>query len=156
MKKPAPASKPVKASQASFSALMTPEHQNFFGFVFGGTIVSMMDQLAYVCARKHAGTECITISIDHVEFIETIGIGELVTMVGSVNFAGKTSMEVGIQVLAEDPQSNQMRHVATGYITMVAVDQELRPKIVPALLPHTTDEKRRYKEGEKRYLARKK
>lgn len=149
-------SKTVKASQATFSALMMPSDQNFFGFIFGGVILKMMDHIAYVCARKHSSSNCITASFDRVDFKEPIHVGELVTMVASINYVGRSSMEIGIKVYAEDLKTGKTRHTNTSYVTMVAIDEKGNPHPVPRLIPETAEEKRRYAEAEKRYLARKK
>lgn len=156
MKKNVVKGKAVTAPQATLTALMTPQDQNFFGFVSGGLILKMMDQIAYICSRKHSGSNCITASFDHVNFKQPIHVGELVTMMASVNFVGRTSMEIGIKILAENLQTGKTRHTCSGYVSMVAINQKGHPIRIPRLLPQTTEEKRRYQEGKKRYLTRKK
>lgn len=148
--------KPVKDSFATLTALMTPQDQNFLGYVFGGVILKLMDQIAYVSAARHCGNYCVTASFDRVDFREHIHVGELITLKSSVNYVGKTSMEVGIRVEAEDPQTGKVRHTNSCYVTMVAIDKKGNPTEVPPLKPETPDEKRRYKEGEQRYKLRKK
>ena len=149
-------SKTVKESQVTLNALMTPAEQNFKGLVFGGVILKMIDQIAYICARKHCRRYCVTASIDRVDFKEPIRVGELVTVVASLNYAGRTSMEIGVKVFAECLNTGKIRHTNTSYVVMVAVDDDGSPVEVPRVIPHTTIEKRRYKEAEKRYKARKK
>lgn len=150
------ASKTVKDSIAVMTALMTPQDQNFLGYVFGGVILKLMDQIAYVSAARHSGSYCVTASFDRVDFKEHIHVGELVTLKSSVNYAGKTSMEIGVRVEAEDPKTGKIRHTNSGYITMVAIDAKGAPREVPPLKPKTTEEKRRFKQGEQRYKMRKK
>lgn len=138
------------------TALMTPQDQNFLGYVFGGVILKLMDQIAYVSAARHSGSYCVTASFDRVDFKEHIHVGELLTLKSCVNYVGKTSMEVGVRVEAEDPKTGKVRHTNSGYVTMVAIDEHGDPCDVPPLKPETAVEKRRFKDGEKRYKARKK
>lgn len=146
----------VKNSCATISQLMRPQDQNFLGFIFGGVILSLMDQIAYISARRHCSSNCVTAAFDAIDFKDHIYVGELLTLNASVNYAGTTSMEVGIKVFAENLKDNTTRHVTSGYVTMVAVDDKGKPRKIPPLLPETPDEKRRFKEGEKRYNERKK
>ncbi len=145
-----PASKTVKDSKTEMSQLMLPAHANFAGVVYGGTILSVADSVAYVCAARHAGPNCVTVSVDRVDFREPIKIGELVTFQASVNYAGRTSMEVGIKILAEDLKTGSKRHTNSCYFTMVCLDDKGRPHEVPKLIPETPDEKRRHEDGKKR------
>ena len=151
-----PKSKTVKQSRVTLNALMTPADQNYKGFVFGGVILKMIDHAAYVCARKHSGNYCVTASFDHVIFKKPIRVGDLVTVAAEVNFAGRTSMEIGIEIISENLETKKVEHANSSYVTMVAVDSKGNPVKVPRLIPQTAEEKRRYKEAEKRYLARKK
>ena len=148
--------KTVKSSLTTLSVLMTPTDLNFLGFVFGGTILKLMDNIAYICAKRHSNSDCITASFERVDFRDHIYVGELVTLSASVNYVGKTSMEIGIRVCAENLTTNDVRHTNSSYVTMVAIDKKGKPQAVPALIPETLEEKRRYKEGEKRYKERKK
>jgi len=148
--------KTVKDSQATITALMTPQDQNFLGYVFGGVILKLMDQIAYVSAAKHAGSYCVTAAFDRVDFKEHVHVGELLTMQSCVNFTGKTSMEVGIRVTATNPQTGKSRNTSTSYVTMIAIGKNGKPKNIPPIIPQTPEEKQRWKEGEKRYKDRKK
>ena len=121
-----------------------PQHANNLGHVFGGVILSMMDRTAAVAAIRHARSTCVTVSVDRVDFREPIHLGELVVMKASVNFVGRTSMEVGVRVETEDLVTGARRHTNSCYLTFVAVDREGRPVEVPPLLPETEDEKRRH------------
>src|SRR5438045_2835162 len=102
------------------SQLMLPQHVNFGGVVYGGTILSIADSVAYVCAARHAGPLCVTASVDRVDFREPIKIGDVVTFLASVNYVGRTSMEIGIKILAEDIRTNKKRHTNSCYFTMVS------------------------------------
>lgn len=146
--------KTVRQSQTEMSQLMMPGHINLAGTVYGGVIVSIADSVAYVCAARHAGPICVTVSIDQVDFREPVRIGELLTFKASVNFVGRTSMEIGIRIEAEDLKTGQRRHTNSCYFTMVALDKNGRPTPVPKLIPETEIEKRRFAAGESRKKAR--
>ena len=122
---------------------MLPQHANNLGHVFGGVILGMMDTTAAVAAMRHARATCVTASIDRVDFREPIHLGDLVVMKASVNYAGRTSMEVGVRVEAEDMLTGRRRHTNSCYLTFVAVDRNGRPAEVPLLVPETADEIRR-------------
>lgn len=145
--------KKVAESKTEMSQLMMPHHANMAGTVYGGTILSVADSVAYVCAARHAGPNCVTVSVDRVDFHEPIQIGELVTFLASINYVGRSSMEVGIKIIAEDLKSGTKRHTNSCYFTMVAVDRQGRSSEVPRLIPETEDEKRRYIAGEERRRA---
>lgn len=147
--------KTVKESQITLHHLVTPPDLNFRGFLFGGAMLKLIDQAAFVCARKHSGNYCVTASFDRVDFKDAIHTGELLTLHASVNYVGKTSMEIGVKVTSENFEKNIIRHTNSSYVTMVAVDEKGRPVPVPSLKPETPEEKRRYAEGEARYLQRK-
>lgn len=129
--------------QMTMTVLMTPDTANFAGNVHGGTILKLLDQVAYACASRYAARYVVTLSVDQVIFREPVHVGELVTFLASVNHTGTSSMEVGIKVMAEDIRSQQVRHVNSCFFTMVAVDDERRPVAVPPLVPTTPDEHRR-------------
>ena len=110
-------------NELTMSVLMTPDLANFTGNVHGGDLLKMLDQVAYACASRYSGGYVVTLSVDQVIFREPIHVGELVTFLASVNYVGKTSMEVGIRVQAENIQNRTIRHTNSCYFTMVAVDQ---------------------------------
>lgn len=147
--------KTVQESQITLHHLVTPPDLNFRGFLFGGAMLKLIDQAAFVCARKHSGNYCVTASFDRVDFKDAIHTGELLTLHASVNYVGKTSMEIGVKVTSENFEKNIIRHTNSSYVTMVAVDEKGKPVPVPSLKPETAEEKRRYAEGEARYLQRK-
>lgn len=134
----------LPAHHLTMTVLMTPDMANFAGNVHGGTILKLLDQVAYACASRYAGCYVVTLSVDQVMFRQPIHVGELVTFLAAVNFTGKSSMEVGIKVLAENIRTQVVRHANSCFFTMVAVDEDRRPVSVPPLRPFSPDEKRRY------------
>lgn len=120
-------------SELTMSVLMTPDMANFSGNVHGGTILKLLDQVAYACASRYSGSYVVTLSVDKVNFKEPIYVGELVTFLASVNHVGRTSMEVGIRVEAQNIQKRTVRHTNSCYFTMVAVDEHGKPREVPKL-----------------------
>jgi uncharacterized protein (TIGR00369 family) len=143
-------SHPVKYSQTTITELMIPSYANFGGKIHGGILLSMMDKVAYACASKHAGSYCVTVSVDVVDFLEPIEVGELVSLHASVNHVGTSSMIVGIRVESENVIAGTKRHTNTSYFTMVAKGQDNKPKEVPELELESKDEVRRFLEAIKR------
>ena len=141
-------------SEAVMAELMMPQHANLMGNVFGGVILALVDRVAAVSAIRHARRQCVTVSVDKVDFREPIHVGELVTAFARVNFAGKTSMEVGVRIVTENVLTGEKRHTNSCYVTYVALDDKGRPAEVPPVVPVTADEKRRYDRAAKRRAAR--
>jgi len=131
-----------------------PGDANNMGHVFGGVIMAMMDKTAAIAAYRHCRAPVVTASVDRVDFREPIHLGDLVVMKASVNYAGRTSMEVGVRVEAEELLTGRRRHTNSCYLTFVAVDRNGRPIEVPDLLPETPDEKRRYQAATERRARR--
>ena len=131
-----------------------PQHANNLGHVFGGVILSMMDRAAAVAAIRHARTTCVTASIDRVDFREPVRLGDLVIMKSSVNFVGRTSMEIGVRVDCEEITTGKRRHTNSCYLTFVAVDKDGRPVPIPGLRPETPEEKRRFAAAQERRRRR--
>ncbi len=127
-----------------------PQHANGLGHVFGGVILSMMDTAAAISAIRHSRKSCVTASVDRVDFREPILIGDLVIMKSSVNYVGRSSMEVGVRVEAENLQTGTRRHTNSCYLTFVAIGTDRRPVEVPPLLPESADEKRRHEAARER------
>lgn len=142
--------KPVNYSRTTLTELMIPAYANFGGRVHGGTLLSLMDKVAYACAAKHAGQYCVTVSVDGVNFRQPVEVGELVSLLGSVNYVGRTSLVVGIKVIAENVKTGIVKHTNTSYFTMVAKDDADQPTEVPPLLLETPDDVRRFLEAMKR------
>lgn len=144
----------VRESQHETSRMMMPQDANNLGHVFGGVILGMMDTTAAVSAIRHARGSCVTASIDRVDFREPIHLGDLVVMKASVNFVGRSSMEVGVRVEAEDLISGLRRHTNSAYLTFVAVDRNGRPLEIPALTPESDEERRRFDAAQARRRRR--
>ena len=142
------ASRAARESRATMTELMMPNMANTLGNVFGGVVLSLIDRVAAVAAIRHARGPCVTVSVDRVDFRLPIHVGELVTGQASVNFVGRTSMEVGVRVEAENIVTGERRHTNSCYLTFVAIDEEGNPKPVPALVVETAEEHRWY-EGAK-------
>lgn len=140
--------------QLSMSVLMTTALANFHGNVHGGDLLKLLDQVAYACASRYSGEYVVTLSVDQVIFKEPIHVGELVTFYASVNHVGRTSMEVGIRVEAQDIQHRSARHTNSCYFSMVAVDKNGKPTKVPPLCIGTEEQARRFQEGAIRKEAR--
>ncbi len=134
----------MPAHQLTMTVLMTPDTANFAGNVHGGTILKLLDQVAYACASRYAGRYVVTLSVDQVMFRQPVHVGELVSFLASVNHTGTSSMEVGIKVVAEDIRTQQKRHVNSCFFTMVAVDDDRKPVPVAPLRPFSPDEQRRH------------
>ncbi|WP_339463332.1 acyl-CoA thioesterase [Pseudomonas sp. EA_105y_Pfl2_R69] len=134
-------------TQLSMTVLMTPDMANFSGNVHGGTLLKYLDEVAYACASRYAGCYVVTLSVDQVIFREPIHVGELVTFLASVNYSGRTSMEIGIKVITENIRERSVRHTNSCFFTMVAVDEQGRPAAIPALQPHTADGHRRQRQA---------
>ena len=143
-----------RESEAVLTELMMPHHANIMGNVFGGHILALVDRVAAVAAIRHAHRECVTVSVDKVDFKEPIHVGELITAHARVNFAGRTSMEVGVKVIAETILTGEKRHTNSCYVTYVALDEHGVPTEVPPIVPETADEKRRYERAGKRRASR--
>ena len=110
----------VSYSRTTITELMIPAYANFGGKIHGGVLLSLMDKVAYASASKHAGTYCVTVSVDTVNFLQPVEVGELVSLKASVNYVGSSSLVVGIRVIAEDVRSATVKHTNTSYVTMVA------------------------------------
>src|SRR6185437_16945986 len=139
--------RPVSFSQTTITELMIPSYANFGGKIHGGIILSLMDKVAYACAAKHAGTYCVTVSVDNVDFLEPVEVGELVSLNASINFVGRTSLVVGIRVTAENITTGKVKHTNTSYFTMVAKDEHNQLKPVPGLILENRDDVRRFLEA---------
>jgi len=141
-------------SRSVVSELMMPNQVNNLGHVFGGVVLSMVDRAAAVAAMRHAGRPSVTVSIDRVDFKEPIQAGELVTCTAQVNFVGRTSMEIGVRVEAENLLSGVKRHTNSCLLTFVAIDDDHRPCHVPPLDTSDPEDARRNREGQRRREVR--
>lgn len=141
-------------SQLEMVVLMTPDMANFSGKVHGGALLNLLDRVAYSCASRFSQHYAVTLSVDQVVFRQPIHVGELVTFRASVNFAGRTSMEIGIRVEAENIRTGERRHTNSCYFTMVAVDEAGKPIAVPELSVETEVKARRKRAAEERRALR--
>lgn len=139
----------VNYSRTTVSELMIPAYANFGGKIHGGILLSLMDKVAYACASKHAGNYCVTVSVENVDFLEPVEVGEMVTMIATVNYVGTTSMVVGIKVVAENFKEGTVKHTNTSYFTMVAKEHG-KPTKVPGLVLESKEELKRFLEAIKR------
>lgn len=135
---------------AVMTMVMTPDMQNFSGNVHGGDILKLIDRAAYACAVRYAKKHVVTLSVDQVVFKKPIHVGEIVTFYAAVNYVGRTSMEIGVKITAENPLTGDVRHTNTCYLTWVAVNENGKPIKLTPYTPETEVEKRRYHEAELR------
>lgn len=147
--------KTVKSSHISISELMLPSHTNFSGKIHGGFILSLLDQIAFACASRFSENYCVTASVDTVNFLQPIEVGELVTMKASVNYVGYSSMIIGIRVEAENIRTGVVKHCNSSYFTMVAIGDDGKKANVPGLILNNLKEVSRFQHGI-RQLAMKK
>ena len=151
--------KTIQESRITMTQLMLPSHSNFSGKIHGGYVLNLMDQIAFACASKHSGHYCVTASVNQVDFLNPIEVGELLTLKASVNYTGRTSMVVGLRVESEKIQSGEIKHCNSSYFTMVAKDEEGNNVPVPGLILDTKTSIRRFARSIHRqasYKARKK
>ena len=146
--------KPVSATRLVMAQEMTPQDANPAGNVHGGNIMRLADSAAGVVSIRHSGKNCVTAAVDHFEFHAPAYVGNLVTLYASLNFVGRTSMEVGVRVEAEDPRTGKKTHTNSCYILMVAIDDNGRPVEVPRLILETEEDRRRNRKARQRALAR--
>jgi uncharacterized protein (TIGR00369 family) len=139
--------KPVSHSRTTITELMIPSYANFGGKIHGGILLSLMDKVAYVCASKHAGSYCVTVSVDRVEFLQPVEVGELVSLHASINYVGRTSLVVGIRVEAHHVKSGLIKHTNSCYFTMVAKWEDNKPAEVPELILETKEDVKRFIEA---------
>jgi len=145
---------PVSYSQQTMAYLAAPNDANLRGSVFGGVVLALVDKIAYVTATRHADCPTVTASFDQVDFRSPIEIGEIVTLHASVNYVGRTSMEVGVRVMAESVTGGVARHTNSCYVTMVALDEHGKPAAVPKLVLESEVQYRRYEDARERRETR--
>jgi uncharacterized protein (TIGR00369 family) len=139
--------RPVSHSQTTIVELMIPSYANFGGKIHGGILLSLMDKVAYACASKHAGNYCVTVSVDKVDFLQPVEVGELVSLYASVNYVGRTSLIIGIRVEAENVKKGTIKHTNSSYFTMVAKDDDNEPTEVPKLILQSREDVKRFIEA---------
>ncbi|MCL4119629.1 UNVERIFIED_CONTAM: hypothetical protein GTU68_029677 [Idotea baltica] len=136
--------KSIEASQLTMTQLMLPSHSNFRGYIHGGYVLSLMDQVAFACASKHSGYFCVTASVNKVNFLSPIEVGDLLTLKASVIYTGRTSMVVGLRIESENIKSGVIKHCNSSYFTMVAKDDEGMNVPVPGLILDSEESIRRF------------
>ena len=144
---PALRGKPVRASRVDMVEVVLPQDANPLGFILGGRVMHLMDIAAAIAAHRHSQSYVVTVSVDYVDFRNPIRVGELILLKAQVNRVFRTSMEVGVKVFSENILTGEHKHTTTAYVTFVATDEHLQPKVVPPLLPQTAEERRRYREA---------
>jgi len=146
--------KKVSESQVEIAEVMQPQHANPAGNIFGGVIMSIIDNAALIAASRHTHTNCVTASVDRIDFISPVFVGNLVIAKASLNYVAHTSMEIGVRVEAECLITGNHVHVGSAYLTFVALDENDKPKNVPQLIPETPEQQRRFQEGKERRANR--
>lgn len=146
--------KSPRDSRVEVTTLVLPEDTNHYGNLFGGRLLAMLDKAAYICATRHCRLNCVTASIEHVDFLAPVKEGFFVTLLGRINFVHRSSMEIGVEVEAENPLTGERSNPCNAILTFVALGDDGRPTEVPLLRLRSRDEKRRWDEGRKRFQAR--
>ena len=146
--------KRVKDSQTTLHQLLLPEHANQMGNVHGGVVMKIVDEAGGICAMRHAQRLVVTVAIDSMTFYSPVHVGDVVAFHASLNWVGRTSMEVGVRVVAENPVTGQRKHTNTAYLVYVALDETGQPATVPPLILETDEERRRWAEAEQRQQRR--
>ncbi|MEN9722919.1 MAG: hypothetical protein RJB38_905 [Pseudomonadota bacterium] len=146
--------KPARDSSVIMTELVLPGHTNALGTIFGGQVMSWIDIAAAIAAGRHARKVVVTASIDALHFVAPIKVGNVVHIKAMVNFAAKTSMEVGVRIDSENPVTGEIHHTAKAYLTFVALNEHGKPTPVPPVLPESPDEKRRFEQAKLRRGSR--
>ncbi len=152
---PALAPRPVRDSQSEMVEIVLPNDANPLGSLLGGRLMHWIDMAAAMAAHRHSHHYAVTASIDHLDFLTPVRVGEMVVLRSSVNRAFQHSMEIGVKVWVENYIAGTRRHVSSAYLTFVAVDRDGHPLLVPPVLPGTPEEKRRYEDAGRRREYRK-
>lgn len=142
--------RPVRESQAEVAEMMLPNDANPLGNILGGKVMHLVDVTAAIAAYRHSRSFVVTASVDHMDFLHPVHVGELLILQSSVNRAFNTSLEVGVKVLTENMITGERRHTSSAFVTFVALDNNGRPKPVPPVIPETEEEKRRWEQAEQR------
>ena len=148
--------KTVSNSQVIMHELVLPNDTNVLDNVHGGRVMCLMDICAAMSAYKHARKPVVTASVDQLDFLAPAKKGDILILKSSVNYAHRTSMEIGVRIDAESPLTGELRHTATAYLTFVAIDSNNKPSEIPKIKPATDNEQRRYDRAKKRHLQRRK
>ncbi len=149
-----PKPRPVRESQVEMLELMYPNDANPMGTIMGGRVMHFIDVAAALAASRHARRPCVTASVDHIDFKEPVRVGDVLILKASVNYAHRTSMEVGVRAEVENRWTGTCLHTSSAYLTFVSVDQDGKPAAVAPVLPETPEEERRYEEAVRRRAER--
>lgn len=141
-------------SYVEMTEIVLPQHTNVFGTIFGGVVLSWVDIAAAICALRHSGKAVVTASFDAMNFLAPIGLGWIVSIKASVNYVSRSSCEVGVRIMAENPMTREHHHTASAYVTMVALDKDGHPSPMPPLILTSEVEKRRHEEASTRRQTR--
>jgi len=144
----------VSQSKTTVARVMMPQDANIAGNVFGGAILKMVDEAAYVAATKHSRSNIVTASVDKMDFLSPVHVGDLVTLKANVNAVWRSSMEIGVRVEAEDPKTGELRHTGSSYLTVVALGIDGKPMTAPELVLETENDQRRNREAMRRRSRR--
>jgi acyl-CoA hydrolase len=144
----------VSQSKTTVARVMMPQDANIAGNVFGGTIMKMVDEAAYVVATKHSRSNIVTASVDKMDFLSPVHVGDLVTLRANVNAVWRSSMEIGVRVEAENPRTGEIRHTGSSYLTVVALGTDGKPTTAPELVLESENDRRRNREAMRRRARR--
>ena len=147
--------KTVKNTHVIMHELILPNDTNLLGNVLGGRVMHLMDMCAAMSAYKHARTAVVTASVDRLDFLAPAKMGEIMILKSSVNYTGKSSMEVGVRIESENPKTGDIYHTSSAYLTFVSLNENGKPKRVDNINPENDNEIRRFKEGKVRHEERK-
>ena len=150
---PEPA-KPARLTRVTLQQVMMPEHANFQGQVHGGVIMKLVDEAGAISAMRHAQRQCVTVAIDSMSFLSPVQVGQLVSCTATVHFVGRTSLEVGVTVDAEDILAARLTHTNSAYLVYVALDADGKPVQVPGLLLETEEDRKRWEAARERQRTR--
>ncbi len=150
MNKPDLTPRPMQISRSTMTEMMMPHMANLLGNVHGGVILSLIDRVAAVAAIRHANGSCVTVAIDQVDFREPIHVSNLVIAHACVNYVGRTSLDIGVRVEAENIVTGECRHTNSCYLTFVAIDEDQRPRPVAPVVPETDQEREWYEAARER------
>ncbi len=146
--------KRIEDSQVTLHHFMLPQHANPLGTIHGGVMMKLVDEAGGLCAMRHAQRPAVTVAIDSMTFHSPVRVGEVVTLRAKLNWVGRTAMEVGVQVVAENPMTGECTHTNSAYLVFVALGDDGRPVQVPPLILETEQERRRWAEAEARQQRR--
>ena len=146
--------RPASASRTEMTEIVLPQDSNLLGNILGGRVMHLIDVAGAIAARRHCRHQVVTASVDHLDFLNPVRVGDLIVLEAQVNRAFHRSMEVGVEVYSEDPSAGVRKHTTTAFLTFVALDEGGKAVPVPPLIVKTAEERRRYREAGERREAR--